>query len=193
MAKSVLILAGISALVLICLAGCKATRAGYESPDYRVVSTDGKVQIRDYPSLVVAETRSERGMDGGFGRLFRFITGSNSREQKVAMTTPVLVTEAGSNSTMSFVMPNKYDLADLPKPNEEAVSLRTIEAGRFCVLRFSGSREGKTPVEAQQMLRDWMNVQGLQPISNPHYAYYDPPWVPGFLRRNEVMVRVAAE
>ena len=38
------------------LAGCKATRAGYESAPCQVVRSNGKFQVRDYPALTVVET-----------------------------------------------------------------------------------------------------------------------------------------
>ena len=72
-----LILVVAAALVL---AGCKATRAGYESATYRVVRSSGKFQVRDYPALTLVETSmapTGNGADGGFNRLFRFITGAN--------------------------------------------------------------------------------------------------------------------
>src|SRR5512136_1394639 len=95
------------ALILV---GCQATRAGYESAPYKLVRSDGKFQVRDYPALTVVETPmggSRSGDDGSFMRLFRFITGSNEAKQKISMTTPVFMSGSESNATMTFVMPAK--------------------------------------------------------------------------------------
>ena len=35
-------------------------------------------------------------------------------------------------------------------------------------------------------------AEGLKELSPPVYGYFDPPWIPGFLRRNEVMLRTDA-
>ena len=90
------------------LAGCQATRAGYESAPYTVVRTDGKFELRDYPALTVVETpmtaASGDAADGSFLRLFRFITGGNEGKQKIAMTTPVFMSGGGTNATMAFVL-----------------------------------------------------------------------------------------
>jgi SOUL heme-binding protein len=75
---ALLILIVAAALVL---AGCKATRAGYESATYRVVRSSGKFQVRDYPALTVVETPTAsrgNGADGSFNRLFRFMSSSRS-------------------------------------------------------------------------------------------------------------------
>ena len=36
----------------------------------------------------------------------------------------------------------------------------------------------------------WGAAQGLSAEGPPTYAYYNDPWTPGFLRRNEVMIGV---
>lgn len=65
------------------LAGCKTTRAGYESAPYKVVRSEGKFQVRDYADLTAVETLmtpdSRDGSDGSVTRLFRFISGSCSQ------------------------------------------------------------------------------------------------------------------
>jgi DNA gyrase inhibitor GyrI len=185
-----LVIAG--ALILV---GCQATRAGYESAPYKVVRSEGKFEVRDYPAVTVVETpmaRSGNGADGSFNRLFRFITGGNEAKQKISMTTPVFMSGSESNATMAFVMPAKLAATQVPKPTDGSVKVRALEAGRFAVLRFSGGRNAKNESETLARLKAWMEVQGLKTDSVPVYGYFDPPWTPGFLRRNEVMLRTDA-
>ena len=180
------------ALILV---GCQATRAGYESAPYKIVRSDGKFQVRDYPALTVVETPmggSRSGDDGSFMRLFRFITGSNEAKEKIAMTTPVFMSGSESNATMAFVMPAKLAGSAVPKPTDGSVRVRELEAGRFAVLRFSGGRNAKKEAQSLGPLQSWMKAQGLKELSSPIYGYFDPPWTPGFLRRNEVMLRTDA-
>lgn len=188
---------GASALLLALVVGaCKATRAGYEEPAHRVVRKEGKFELRDYEGFSIVSTPMKSaggGMDGGFGRLFRYISGDNERTQKVAMTIPVFVTPATNAAAMSFVVPHKIATAGAPKPTGAEVALERVEAGRFAVLRFDGSREGPDPQAAAVELADWVAAQKLRPVGEPQFAYYDPPWTPAFLRRNEVLLRVAAE
>jgi DNA gyrase inhibitor GyrI len=136
--------------------------------------------------------RSGNGADGSFNRLFRFISGGNEAKQKISMTTPVFMSGSESNATMAFVMPAKLAATQVPKPTDGSVKVRALEAGRFAVLRFSGGRSAKNESETLARLKAWMEAQGLKTDSVPVYGYFDPPWTPGFLRRNEVMLRTDA-
>jgi DNA gyrase inhibitor GyrI len=183
-------------LVLVAVLYWRTSRAAYESAKYAVVRTDGDVEVRDYEALVLAElpmADSAAGRDGSFMRLFRFIAGANSEQQKIAMTTPVLVAPGPTDARMAFVLPAKLALSEAPKPTDQAVVLRNVDACRYAVLRFSGSISEKSQNEAHARLQQWMENAGLEATSRPQYAYYDPPWTPPFLRRNEVLVRIASD
>jgi DNA gyrase inhibitor GyrI len=184
----------IKAVVIgVALAGCKATRSGYESAPYRVVRSSGKFELRDYPTLTVVETpmmHGANGSDGSFNRLFRFITGGNDASQKIAMTTPVFMSRGETNATMAFVMPAKMETGEVPAPLDSSVTVRELPAGCFAVLRYSGGRHSKNEAESLDRLRTWMKQEELKESSPPIYAYFDPPWTPSFLRRNEVMLGV---
>ncbi len=185
----------LSVLVLVAglfLASCQVSRAGYESAPYQVVRRDGQAEVRDYPALLVVETpmaRSGNGDDGSFQRLFRFITGGNEAKQKIAMTTPVFMTGDEAEATMSFVLPTKLKTGTVPKPSDASVRVRELPAGRFAVVRFRGGRNRANEVEALGKLKAWMAKEGLRGEGQPIYGYFDPPWTPPFLRRNEVMLR----
>jgi DNA gyrase inhibitor GyrI len=191
MALLILVMAAVLAV-----AGCKATRAGYASAPYKVMRSSGKFEVRDYPALTVVETPMASGgggADGSFNRLFRFITGGNEAKQKIAMTTPVFMSGGGTNEAMAFVMPAKLKAGDVPKPADEQVRVRELEAGRFAVLRYSGGRDLDKEAQSLERLRTWMKMEGLKELSPPLYGYFDPPWTPGFLRRNEVMLRTGSD
>jgi len=192
MIVSFIILAVVVVLVLV---GYRTSRAGYESAPCQVVRAAGKFELRDYPALTVVETpmtRTGKDADGSFMRLFRFITGKNGAEQKIAMTTPVFMSGSGSNATMAFVLPAKLPAGEVPKPTDGAVTVRELPAGRFAVLRFRGGRNPKNEAAALQHLKDWMRAEGLSVMLPPVFAYFDPPWTPGILRRNEVMLQTEA-
>jgi SOUL heme-binding protein len=45
-------------------------------------------------------------------------------------------------------------------------------------------------VEKTQALTAEITKRALSPVAAATYAFYDPPWTLGFLRRNEVMIAV---
>ena len=175
-------------LILLCAALFSTAVMATETADYKVAARDGKFEIRDYPALKVARTASGQG---DFMRLFRYISGGNEGGQKIAMTAPVLIRHEGDKPGMSFVMPRDVAAGAAPKPTDGAVALDAFGPGRFAVARFSGGRNAANEAKALDALRRWMESKQLQPDGAPVFAYYDPPWIPGFMRRNEVMLRVA--
>lgn len=173
------------------------SRAATETASYEVLETDGEIELRRYEALHLAQTAMETGRqdgkarNGGFMRLFRYITGANEREEKIDMTTPVLMSsnEGDDSQWMSFVLPKATVTATPPKPRE-GVSLARLPAMTVAVIRFSGLSSPELEAQKLQHLREWAAARKIKVEKTPLRAYYDPPWTPGFLRRNEVMLRV---
>ena len=159
-----------------------------ETPDYKVLEQDGKFEVREYPALTLVRTASG---DGDFMRLFRYISGSNEAEQKIAMTAPVLMKHEGDDTGMSFIVPRDVAAAKVPAPKDSAVMRDTLPAGQFAVYRYSGGRNKTNEQEALAQLRAWLDKRRLEVTGKPLFGYYDPPWIPPFMRRNEVMLRMA--
>ena len=176
---------------LLVLTGCKTSRKASESVPYRLMLRDGSFELRDYTDLTVVETGMGSDSGSSFQRLFRYIRGGNAAGEKIPMTTPVFMAERESDRSMSFVMPATMKSA--PTPNDPAVRVATIPAGRFAVFQFSGARSAQAEVEALEKLKAWMKSRQLAGSENPVFGYFDPPWTPSFLRRNEVMLRLKAE
>jgi hypothetical protein len=163
-----------------------------ESPAYQVLSRDGKFELREYPALTVARTLMGNGNE--FGRLFRYISGHNEDGQKIAMTTPVLIQHGGEKTGMSFIVPREVAATGrVPAPKDTMVGLDKFPGGRFAVFRFSGGRNERNEAQSLAALQEWMKNQRLTPTGDPFFAYYDPPWIPGFMRRNEVLQRLAVQ
>ena len=191
-----MIYASVGAIVALTYVGSSLTaRGAYESAEYTVIESDGPFEIREYPDLIVATTKMKsdrQGDDGSFMRLFGYISGANDGEEKIAMTTPVFMeAEAGeTQGQMGFVIPKKVTEQRVPEPSNDNVRIRTRSGGRFAVVRFSGRIKGKSYGKAEAKLRSWMNVRGLAGDGDAELAGYDPPWTPGPMRRNEVLIRL---
>ena len=62
--------------------------------DYTLIEKEGNFDIRQYQDYWVAHTGVEgeykKSTSEAFGRLFRYISGNNSQQVKIAMTGPVI-------------------------------------------------------------------------------------------------------
>ena len=175
-------------LLLSLLPGCSNSK--YETPDYKIVEKDGSFEIRDYPELTLVSTQMQkRGEDGSFMKLFRFISGRNEHSQKISMTTPVLMTGTESG-TMSFIVPKTVADQGVPTPSNPDVTVSKKPAGRYAAYQFSGPSKPAPSEAAAKKLLAWALSKNLPTTGTPIFAYYNPPWTPGFMRRNEVLVRL---
>jgi len=162
-----------------------------ESPPYSVVEAEGLFEVREYPGLTLVTTSMAPDDDDGgvsFGRLGRYLFGKNETSQQIAMTTPVFV--ADRPGAMSFIVPRAVADAGPPKPESPDVRLAEQAGGKFAVYRVDASGRQMRRGDAADTLMEWARARGLSIDGEPFFAYYDPPWTPSFLRRNEVMVRL---
>ena len=186
----------ISAVVILVLVGTvfvSTSRAGYETASFELVKKDGPFEIRDYePHLVVSTPMKGGEQNGCFGRLFKYISGENASEQKIAMTTPVFMPASGEGTPgeMQFVVPADVAKAGAPAPADSSVKLSTMSGGKYAVIRYSGRSGAEDRAAKLVELRERIAKEGLESVGDPVYAGYDPPWTPGPMRRNEVLLKL---
>ena len=183
-------LLGVLALGGLALAFYKFSRFDAEAAPYEVRLKDRHFELRRYPRLVVAQT-AMGARNESFQRLFRFISGENSEAEKIPMTTPVLFDgEPGAQHTMSFIMPERLQNHGVPQPRSGRVQVDERGPTEVATLRFWSGMRAEAEARAIADLRSWMREHGLRPEGEPIVAYYDSPFIPAPLRRNEVMLRV---
>jgi len=180
-----------------------------ETLGYRTLEHDGPFEIRRVEPHIVAETFVEGDFDDvgttGFRRLVEYIGGLNGGEAEIAMTAPVGQTRSASEITsaspiaqegsdgafrITFVMPAEYTLDSLPAPVDERITLQVEDARTVAAIRYSGFWTRSRYEAHEQELRDWIAGRGLEPVGEPVWARYDPPFMPWFLRRNEILIEV---
>ena len=167
-----------------------------ETPKYQVVKTFGKVEIRKYPNLILAQTKlgsSEYKSSGnnGFRTVANYIFGGNSKQQKIAMTAPVIM-DMGDSASMSFVMPAEYEMDDLPKPASDQVKIRKQESKTLAVLRFGGYSDDEKIQKYAERLEEVLTENNIKVKSALLYMGYNAPW-DVVNRRNEVAFEVEFE
>ncbi|MEO1135075.1 MAG: heme-binding protein [Pseudomonadota bacterium] len=207
--RNVLAVALVGCLTALAL-GTRAM-AAEETPDYQVLETAAdNIEIRAYPPLLLAEVVVTGNRNEAANQAFRilaaFIFGENTPQEEIAMTAPVTqaraekiamtapVTQEPAESggwTVAFMMPSKYTLATLPKPTDPRIVIRETEPRKKIAIRFSGRMTDENMNKHRDRLRAYMDEQGLTPAGPATFAYYNGPFTPFFLRRNEVIYDLA--
>jgi hypothetical protein len=180
-----------------------------DEPEFKLVRQLDGAELRQYPPYVVAEvtvsgTADSAGNDA-FPILAAYIFGKNKGEKKFAMQAPVTQTENGISMAMQapvtqtasatgyrvqFVLPRGVTVESAPEPLDERVSLRQMPARQVAVIRFSGFWSETNYNEHLAQLQAILKAAGVAWTGLPEYSRYDPPFMPWFLRRNEIWLTV---
>lgn len=91
-------------------------------------------------------------------------------------------------------MPFKYTSIDqLPRPNNERVTLKEVPAQTLAAITFSGPgpREDMVATKREELL-GLLREAGVEPVPGvePKLWQYHPPFAPPWQRRNEVLLEV---
>lgn len=182
-----------------------------EEAKYNVLREEDGFELREYESHILAETTVDGAFeDAGseaFGRLFKYISGNNKQQQKVAMTSPVGQEPSSQNIKMtspvgqqkqdekwvvSFMMPASFELETTPEPKDPKVSISEVPARLIAAVRYSGFWSEKSYLRNLEKLQNWIENSRLTPVGEPIWARYNPPFMPWFLRRNEILIPVTS-
>jgi len=183
-----------------------------EEPAYEVIRAVDEVEVRQYAPYVVAEVRidADAGEAGNlaFPILAGYIFGKNKGEKKFEMTAPVTqvaapqrlemtapvtqtaVPGAAGSYLVQFVLPKGVTLATAPEPIDPRVTVREVPASRVGVIRYSGFWSEANYAEHLARLRTVLKTAGLNATGEPVFSRYNPPFMPWFLRRNEIWLTV---
>lgn len=205
MRKTVLAGAAVGATMLGAAAIYYFREKATPGPDYRVLSSEGDLEIRDYPAIVVAETvvRGPRkaALRQGFRVLADYIFAKSRNGEELPMTVPVLQ-DAGDPMAsdppmfddmmeggwrMRFVMPKGKTRRNLPEP-PEAVALVEVPARRVGAVRFAGVADDDRLAQHEDRLRGWLGRREEGAEAKAEYAFYNSPMIPPALRRSEVLI-----
>ena len=132
-----------------------------EQPAYTILLKDETIELRQYPAIIVAlaDENDLRGYSG-FSRIFEYISGDNAKQEKIAMTSPVINTLDERSMTTAFVMPKAYDLNTLPQPRSGRLTLVEKPARTVAALRFSGNVTARIIAQKAAELQEWIRQHG---------------------------------
>lgn len=181
---------------LLALLSSGSARA-VEQLAYQVEDTLGAVEVRRYPPHLLASVAVdgdfERAGNRAFRPLFRFIGGNNSSGEEISMTAPVLQSAGATGWDVSFVMPERFEADTLPRPEQDGVVIRSAPGELLAAVRYSGRWTKAGYQRHEAALREALAASTYRICGEPVWARYDAPFVPWFLRRNEVLIPVARD
>ena len=163
----------------------------YETAPYKVLEKEGHFEIREYDAFYTAAVEGP-SLEGssGFSQIFDYISGNNEDQKKISMTTPVFNELGKEKVSTEFVMPTNYSEDTLPKPANPRVKIKKTERKLTASVTFSGTTSAKKIREHQKQLLAWIENKNMKPLGNFRLARYNPPFVPPFLRRNEILIDI---
>lgn len=211
---------GVAGLVAAAGAWTLYQRSTTDTVPYTTVATVDDAELRRYPASVAVETVASSRREA-FRRLFRYISGANEGDAKIAMTAPVEVTDhedgAGERTgrgsdgraipmtapveaaeteagvRMAFFLPAEYDYESAPRPADDAVEPVAVPERTLAVRRFRWRpTDGRIDRETDR-LTSTLERAGVSTVGDPFYMGYDSPGTLPVLRRNEVAVVVDAD
>ena len=185
---SVLVIIGISYLVV--------SFKNIETPKYKVIKTYDEVEVRLYPKMVVAKTNlADKSFDNqgsnGFRTIAGYIFGGNEKNEKIAMTAPVVM-NMGDSASMYFVMPKSYDKSELPTPNSKNVQIVEVAEKTLAVISYGGFSSDEKIEKHRKQLEQILQKNKLQTKGAYLYMGYNAPW-DIINRKNEVAIEVVVD
>mgnify|MGYP001005820516 CR=1 FL=1 len=161
-----------------------------ESYKYNTLSTNDGIEIRQYEdalftSVTMNNSSYGQSSSAGFRVLAGYIFGDNAKNEKIAMTSPVIM-EMDSLVTMRFMVPSSYSTKDLPEPTSKSIKIDRIEGKKYAVIKFAGWSSDQRIKEFSDILRDKLVKQQLSFIDKVIYLGYNPPYQLTN-RKNEIM------
>jgi len=167
--------------------------SGIETYPYRVDKTYDGFEVRTYERAnfiyvtMDAKTYAESS-SRGFRTLAGYIFGGNERQQKIAMTSPVVM-DMDNEVTMKFLVPAQYKLDELPKPESAEVRFATEKERTVAAITFGGFANDEKILEHKDELFQYLAAFGIEHTGQWSFLGYDPPFkLIG--RKNEVVVEL---
>ena len=179
-----------SALLTLPLLFLSKSVMAYEEAKYEIVYQADEIEVRYYDERLVVQTKYG-DQNGGFRKLFNYISGSNKDSEKIAMTIPVTQSEVEEGMVMQFYLPSRFDKTNTPLPDNESLEISSIDAGYYGVIRFSGRSKEKNFNKHSEILKKELAKENIQIIGPSIKATYNGPFTLPRFRRNESMFLVS--
>jgi hypothetical protein len=165
-----------------------------EKQAFRVVKKEAGFEIRYYPAATMATvyskgTNYKSVASSGFNKLAKYIFGGNQQKESISMTAPVRMNITEKGSSMSFVMPKKYNDKALPTPNDPQIEIKQSNPEYVAVISFGGYASDEKIKEHYEQLSAMLKEKKIEEKGGYNFLGYNAPFQ--FVgRTNEVIIPI---
>lgn len=168
-------------------------QSNIETYPYAVKKRYDRFEIRSYEATLFTSVKLptkgyENSSSLGFSILARYIFGNNERNEKISMTSPVAMS-LGDSMTMMFMVPKKFNLEMLPKPNQSDIAFTEEPAKTVAAIRFGGWANDAKIEAYKQQLKAALDAEGIKYSNHFYFFGYNAPYEV-FNRKNEIIVEL---
>jgi hypothetical protein len=172
-----------------------------ERQKYVVKQVHKGFELRQYEPCAIAEVsvndEYRAAASKAFRHLFNYISKGNEQSKSISMTAPVIAatrhTIESREWKVSFVMPSGTMLKDLPLPAESRVVLRDLPSEDCVAISFRGRATKALSERKEEALRLSAQNEHYKLSAETRICRFDPPFKPGFLHYNEIVIPLISD
>lgn len=163
---------------------------------YDILKSDGGVEIRCYRpqtrAVVKVTGEYKEAHKEAFNTLAAYIFGGNQTNEKIQMTTPVLLEENKAKEwTMSFILPQHFLIINAPNPDDSRIKIEEHPLHLVASVSYAGINNEEKINEYTGVLKKWLKKRPWYiPLSDFQTAQFDGPLTIPFFRKNEIHIEV---
>ena len=158
--------------------------------NYTLIKKIENIEIRQYKSTIYASytPKNEKQRNNSFRKVAGFIFGDNTNNEKISMTSPVVI-KLHNNYEMAFLMPKKYNLENLPLPNNEEINIYTEPGTLKACIKYSGYTNNSIENKKINELKKVLLKYNYSHKNDFEVLVYNSPF--DFInRKNEIIVTI---
>ena len=180
----------IASIIILLLLFAKNLFSVVAAENYTVIKKLENIEIRQYKNSIYASyiPKNEKERNNSFRKVAGFIFGDNTNNEKISMTSPVII-KIHNDYEMAFLMPEKYNIENLPKPVNKEINIYTEPGTLKACIRYSGYTNNSVEDKKIDELKKILSKYNYNHKNDFEVLVYNSPF--DFLnRKNEITVTI---
>ena len=154
---------------------------------YETIKVIENIEIRKYDEHIIASHISKDNQNNNFSILANYIFGNNSKSETIGMTSPVILDK--KTNKMSFIMPERYLISNLPIPTNKEISIEVCKESYKAVIKYGGYTNSKKENKMIKTLKSKLEENNIIFFDDFEVLVYQSPYKI-LNRKNEIIVSI---